>query len=389
VMCALWQERPTLVAKPAWDALRQATAEPDGDPTATMGFPVPAPGLRAYLPWERVVRADDDRIALNGGSWGPGRLTRDPALKTWRWEPEPGVRFIPADKEWLPGGPPAPRLRLRAEATIPLARPDLPAAHEAIQDLARQLASGDLARIAASLLAGTAQSTPIERWQPGTGSASSSRQGSLACTLSAAGAMPAHLIEVMWSVSHGPDSTTLTTAAELRIEGRNNRDDRRIPLEELLEFFTAAWHAAWELIPAAVLGDVTGLPLAGPPHVDLIASAATPADLLFRSASCANLSGSRVRALAAALLRERAGGLRRGRLMYFIDLTPFRAASRPPPLTELSATITAPLKISSQDQQQLTRRAIAYMITLVSLKPRQKLTTSDPQWNDAVSARFS
>lgn len=402
VICALWRERPTLVAKPAWDALRQACVKPDADPTATLGFPVPAPGLRWYLASDRVVRADDDRITLRGGRWGPGNLVRDPQARTWRWEPEPYVDHL-GTKEWLPCGPPAPQFRLRAEVSIRFARPGLTAAPEALDRAARQIASSNLAEIAAGPWPGPGQDAPAEPWGRGPDQASSPGRGSLTRTVFAANGRPAHVVEVKWAISRATDSTTFTAAAELRIERQSSGDDDlpgltaphtgkpepRMPLEDLLEFLTAAWHAAGGLIPGAVLGNVTELPLAGPPHVDMIVSAATPADLLFRRASCQNLSGSGISALTAALLREHLAGLRRGRLMYFIDLTPFRPASRPPPLTEMSARITAPLSISSEDRQELVRQALAYMITLVSFKPSQKLTTSEPQWNDARKAVFS
>lgn len=376
VMCALWGKRPILVAKPAWDALRQVAVGPAAEPTATLGFPVPESVFLRY-PWSerRVVRADDDRIMLRGGSWGPGLLLRDPHVRTWRWEPEPGVRFIPGEKRWLPAGPPAPRLRLRAEATVALARPDLVAAPQALQDVARQIASSDLAGEAAG---------PWSRRD----------QGSLACTVPAADAMPAHVIEVLWSVSHDRDSTTLTAAAELRVEDNASPDpgdtERRLSLEELVDYFAAAWHATAGLIPAAVLGNVTGLPLTGPPHVDLIMSAATPADLLFRRESHENLSGSGFKALTAVLLGGRLGALRRGNLSDFIDLSPFRAARRQPRSTEMSARITAPLGISSEDRHEMTRQALAYMITLASgLKRRQELVAADSPWDDIVTTVFS
>jgi len=398
VMCALWNKRPVLVAKPAWDALRQVATGPVDDPTAALGFPVPT--LIRYPESERVVRADADRIMLRGGSWGPGRLLRDPHDETWRWEPELNVDFVPA-KEWLSAGPPAPRLRLRAEATIPLARPDLTAASHTYQELARQMASSDLVQIAAGHWSAPESGLPAGQWER-TARPTSPGQGSLACAIPAAGAMPAQVAEVMWSVSHGADSTTLTAAAELRIEALRNGphdrpgaashpDDRqrRLPLEELLGLLLAAWHAAADLIPGAVLGNVTDLPLAGPPHVDLLVSAATPADLLFRRASCQNLSGSAVKALAAALLDERLSGLRRGRLMDFIDVSPFRAATSRPRLTEMSARITAPLRISSEDRPELVREALARMITYVNFSKRQKLTTSEQEWHDALRATFS
>jgi hypothetical protein len=76
--------------------------------------------------------------------------------------------------------------------------------------------------------------------------------------------------------------------------------ERRRSLDELVEYFVAGWHAVADLIPSTVLGNITGLPLAGPSHVDLIMSAATPADLIFRRAVNQNLSGGGIiRGLAA------------------------------------------------------------------------------------------
>ena len=389
VICAVPRGHPIAVAKPVWEALRQATGGTDGDAFAALGFPSRG----------QVVPPDANRVHLREGSWGPGLLLRDPEDDSWHWQPEPRFHFVPM-KKWPWAEPPPPQLRARVEATIPCTRSDLVITPQMHQELATMLPAGDLARFVTKLSSRAGGQLHAERWQDGQ-VAPSHDEGSCACVVGRTDGKPALVAEVMWSLKKSTDvitcktaSITLTAVVELRIEDirawrdavcgtsahRVDEGHLRLSLEDLLGVFAAAWYTANQ-VAKVIVGDTSAMPPAGPPLVDLLLSAATPLDLLLGARTVQEVNLSDRTTLISLLLSGRHGRrLKRGDLRDFVDFSPLGLTGRKSWPGEMSVRIASPLQLSSDNRQQLTREAVAFML------PFRFSETSDVEWSDAIRA---
>ncbi|WP_089102066.1 hypothetical protein [Streptomyces hyaluromycini] len=69
---------------------------------------------------QRVVDERARVIALDGGSWGAGRIRRAPREDVWCWEPTPTMSFEQTrGADYWTAGEDKPALRLRVVATFP------------------------------------------------------------------------------------------------------------------------------------------------------------------------------------------------------------------------------------------------------------------------------
>ena len=378
VVCALPYSEPTLVAKPVWEALRQAGARTPSGAMTQLGFPVGDKRERefGYRLRDRIVPADATRVELLKGSWGTGLLLRDDKRETWRWQPEESFGSVPISGEWPWMRLPPPQLRVRATAAIPCALSGLLITSQAHQELAAKLTESDLARALTALSARRGTELRAGHWQDCQVGHPLHQGRCFTCVIAAPDGRCALAAEVKLSLSDVTGCTTVTAIAEVRIQdlaawrdalnhagkshtGEFDGSRLRLSLGELADIFSAAWHSVAELLPAAILGDVDAVPPAGPPLVDLLLSATTPVDLLFERLSLMTLRDLR---RLARLLLGKGGKHRRGDLRGFVNFSPFVRNGSHPRLTEMSVRITGPLQLSTGERQQRTRQALSWML---------------------------
>ena len=375
IMCARWHGYPSAVAKPVWDELRRASPGPAGDEFSTMGFPDIDP----------IVPADAKHVKLRGGSWGQGLLLRDPDADTWRWQPEIRIGFVPPE-EWPEIKLPPPPLRVRVEVFIPWTPANLSITKQTHDELAKKLRHSELARIIRDLL-------PAEA---GVRTQEQQKDGGIIWTISGPLGMAALSAEVTFSIANNTESSALTAAAEIRIEdfkawrdarcgsynSLSEEDNLRLSLNDLLDFYSAAWHFFAVVIPTGIVGDIKMMKYAGQPRINILLSAARPMDLLFfRTRVDQKLQrGDNKKLISLMMKGKRIKRLEHGDLNDFIDFSPFKTQKRRSSVTELSARIVAPLSLDSEDRQRLVREATAYMIEGSVLK------TSDPEWSDTIAS---
>lgn len=106
----------------------------------------------------------------------------------------------------------------------------------------------------------------------------------------------------------------------------------RLSLDEVLAFLSAAWHTVAETTPELMVDDPGTVPFAWPPVAELRLSAEHRHD-------------------ETTNLRD---------LRDLVDFAPFGTSDRDH-LTEISVTITGPLRLSRDDRQARTRQGLAYM----------------------------
>lgn len=273
VLCARPGRRPVAVAGEIWQALReQGSGAPDGDALAALGLPV------GDADTTRVVGQDATEVALSGGHWGPGRLLRA-AGRGWRWEPDPVVstETSAVTRNWT-GGPNPPQLRARVLAVLPLAGADTAKiSPDRLDAVLPRLPFSALAAITTALSRGRVFAGS---WAPGRNGNASDRL-SYACEITAPDGQLALSAEVMMTLPPASRGFAVVTCAEVRVENfdawsrvlDDPAADLRWSVDDLVEFFVAAWDTATELLPQLIDGAEDGSPAsprwAGVPRVEL------------------------------------------------------------------------------------------------------------------------
>jgi hypothetical protein len=343
LLCALPGRRPIVVAESVWEALHTAgSGVPDGDVLSALGFPIID---QPDAPSAQVINEEVAVVALSGGGWGNGRLLRVDGDQLWSWEPVPGfsLDMTRAARNWT-GGATSPQLRVRAIATLPWAWAggrQISTARR--QKLADNLPISHLAGALTVLSQRRGADLRAARWNPGP-----NRNGLDAASYSTAimapdSARPALSGEVMIALPNST-SSAVVTCAELRVDdvaawadALRTADgpadlDLRLPLEELIEFFSVAWTTTTEVLPTLIDPDPYGGLWAAPPTVEL------------------RLSTEHQQGSAEPLPQ----------LSELVDFTSFgaRADDR---LTEMAVTITAPPRLVPAARRDLTCRALVHM----------------------------
>jgi len=340
VLCALPHRRPVAVAGEAWQALRAVGAGvPGGDSLGAVGFP--APDAQAA----RIIDAQATSVDLTGGRWGKGRLLRSPAETGWRWEPVIcfGMDMTRAAGFWTADRA-AQQLRLRAVATLPYADArELSITGPRRLDLEQALPISELAGIVTTLSLRRGADLRAAVWNRGP-NRNALDALSYSSVITAPDGRTALAAEVMMALPNAMNSSVVT-CAELRVEdlsawaealaasGAPHRTDLRLSLEEVAEFFAAAWQTATERLADVVTDNAPAMLWADPPTVEL------------------RLSAER---------RHDSTPQPQPMLDEYIDMSSFGDSDRGQ-LREMAVTITAPPCLNPSERRDRTREALVYM----------------------------
>ncbi len=340
VICALPYQRPVVVAGEVWQALRAAGAgAPDGNPLAAVGLPAPAPQAT------RVIDAQATGVDLTGGRWGKGKLLRDAGGEEWHWEPV--VRFdmnmTRAAGYWTADGA-AQQLRLRAVANLPWADAgELAIASQRRLDLEQAWPISELAGVVTALSRRRGADLRAAVWSRGP-----NRNALDAFSYSSVIAAPDGPVALSVEVMTALPSTmnfSVVTCAEMRVEdlsawaealaaaGARPRQDLRLSMEEVAEFFAVAWQTATEKLAAVVKDNASAMLWADPPTVELRLSAERRYDSTPHPQPM---------------------------LDDYIDMSSFGRSDRGQ-LREMAVTITAPQRLDPSDRRNQTLDAMVYM----------------------------
>ena len=280
VLCALPHQRPVAVAGEVWQALQAVGAGvPGGDALGAVGFPVPAPQAT------RRVNAQAVSIDLTGGRWEKGRLLRDADGSDWRWEPVVrfGMDMTRAAGYWTADRAPQ-QLRLRAVASLPWAdASELAVTSQRRLGLERALPISELAELVSTLSRHRGADLRAAGWNRGP-NRNALDAFSYSSVITAPDNRTAMAAEVMMALPSTMNSSVVT-CAELRIEdlttwtealaasGARPREDLRLSMEEVTEFFAVAWQTATEILATVVTDNEATMLWADPPTVELRLSA--------------------------------------------------------------------------------------------------------------------
>ncbi len=258
VLCAQPGHRPVAVADEIWQTLRdQGSGAPDGDALGALGFPSGDPAI------VRIVDQDATTVKLSGGRWGRGQLLPDPdpGGRGWWWEPDPtpSTMTSAATRSWT-GSQHPPQLRARVLAILPFADADTAMlTPELLDALLPQLPFSALAGFTTILSLRRGGELPASTWVPGANGNASDRL-SQASLITAPDGEPALSAEVMMTLPPASRGSAVITCAEVRIENfdawaRALHDpvtDLRWSVDDLVDFFVAAWDTATELLPRLI-----------------------------------------------------------------------------------------------------------------------------------------
>ncbi|MCS7478744.1 RNA-binding domain-containing protein [Umezawaea endophytica] len=253
-------QRPVLVAEEIWQALlEQGSGSPDGEPLGALGFPAEDPTKT------RPVDRNATVVALAGGRWGRGRLLRDTDQQGqhWRWEPDPVANTIMSawTRNWTPRT--VPLLRARVLAILPWADiSDMKITPDRLDMVCQQLPLSHLASFTTTLSLRRGRELPAAVWEAGPHD--TTKDGfSYSSEISAPDGRRALAAEVMMALPSAT-SSAVVTCAEVRIEnfdvwssalGVDPTSDLRWSVDDLFEFFLAAWETATELLPRLAAQD--------------------------------------------------------------------------------------------------------------------------------------
>lgn len=324
VLCALPDGPVVAVTELIWDALHVVgNGVAHEEPLAAVGLPVSDD--------PRALFVDDDatRVELRGGTWGAGRLWRPDMTQDWEWQPKPddfSRTMTPAARNWT-GGSPVPRLRIRAIASLHVARSiDWEITPERRRRFEDALPTSDLARVLTRLSRGL----PVPPWTPGPDGNYPDR-ASYSCPVTAPTGGLALEAAVMAAASSGPGHGVVT-CAELRLHDGTPPDDPPLTLPEVCDFLAAAWEMA-----TVGLLDLLSFPTSRPrwravPRVELRLTAE----------------------------REHPDRQRQPAVADLIDLVRFGPASHDQH-PEMAVTIAAVPYLPDNERRTLTRQALAYL----------------------------
>ncbi|WP_030396118.1 ATP-binding protein [Kitasatospora purpeofusca] len=334
VLCALPGRSVVAVAEPLWQhLLAGGSGAPGGQALAAVGFPAPPAGGTPT-----ALLEDAETVELVGGAWGPGQLTVTTDGEPI-WRPTPAISFdLPrAAGNWTADAP-APKLRVRALATLPWAAArELEVIPERRRTLLQALPFCPLAAAARTLSLRHGVDMPMGMWAPGPHRNAADAVSYSSTRHSEDG--PALTAAVMLALPNATDSAVVS-CAEVRLEGtaaqpaapeaRASRPYRILSLEEVEETLLAAWRTATEVLPSAVGDTNAPRPWSQPPTVLLQIATGSP------------------------------HGTAAPSLDRFVDLAPFGSSDRAP-LTEMSVTITADPQLTDGKRRLLLRRALVRM----------------------------
>ncbi|WP_053732466.1 hypothetical protein [Nocardia sp. NRRL S-836] len=279
VLCAQPRHQPVAVAEEIWQALcEQGSGAPDGDAVGALGFPA---GVAAVT---NVVDRDVPAVPLTGGRWGRGRLVRDPVSggRGWQWAPDPvaSTTTSAATRNWT-GSPTPPQLRARVLAILPFADADSARiTPDRMAAVLPSLAFSALAGFTTNLSRRRGGELPAGVWRPGANGNASDRL-SHTCKITGPDGELALSAEVMMTLPPTSRSSAVVTCAEVRVENfdawakalRDPVSDLLWSVDDLVEFFVAAWDTATELLPQLIdgveNGSSTRVRWGGVPQVEL------------------------------------------------------------------------------------------------------------------------
>jgi hypothetical protein len=280
VICAWPSSPPVAMPGSVWDVLRRT-----GDGIAALGLPDPDSFAD---PDKRLVAFDATEVELSGGTWGPGRLLRDSADGSWRWEPKPQVtRSITGIHAWY--GDAVGDLRLRAYATLPWrGQSQLTIDKAGRQRLVGALTDCELSKSVAALSAARGAGLAIGAWEMDDGGRNqTSSSARYAAVVTDADGRPAVTMNAMVNCPNTMQAV-VTTAAEVRVDlatwsevlaaAGARPHDLRVTLHEALGLFVGAWAAATTVLPLALVSDPTAQLLVGVPRVEFYLEAPSGPD---------------------------------------------------------------------------------------------------------------
>lgn len=335
VICARYEHNAVAVDAGAWDAIRAAGP----GQLAAVGYPAVTGSTPPF------ITADTDEVLLGGGTWGAGRLVRDPDGK-WRWEPQIAFSFETRERDrWTSRSEPMD-LRLRCAARLSWIPTDFAIDGAGHRRVLSALRDGPLTAVVAGFAARLGLDATGARWERTPDSEGYNDRRFLSYRLLVPGGTGRTALGV-WARFQLPDGRqpTVVSLLDLRVDfaavaaGPAGSDSAwvdpagRPGNADLDLFFATAWITVTAALPLAATPDLLSVPPAGPSTIELHIDS------------------------------EHAPGYGGERVLGLLDLLDLHGWGEPPsqPRPWMSAAVTAPLTLDPAQITDLVGRAMRYL----------------------------
>ncbi|MEV6266713.1 hypothetical protein AB0L64_06090 [Kribbella sp. NPDC051936] len=271
VICALRNRQPVIITGDLWNAISRVS---DGHTNGADGVGLPIGPKGPYIGPNMM------QIATAGGAWSDGTMVRGMANGDWRWIPNLAFdQHAAVDTEIAIGSVPRLDCRLRLVAHMPgvEAEPRLTAGGR--RRLAAAFAERAMVEPIAALAADRIDVPGELRWRQTNDlqGRNDSLGASYECVIYDSGELPAIRGRAQYLMPQlmAPGITSVVDL-ELDFDGcqpeagqPNTPVLKRLSLNEIVDFLTAAWHIAFDVLPLALDEDISLPNPGGRPRVSL------------------------------------------------------------------------------------------------------------------------
>jgi hypothetical protein len=335
-ICARQEHAAIAVDADVWDAICAAGAGLGR--LDAVGYPAATTRASPF------IGADADDVLLEGGRWGPGRMTRQPD-GSWYWAAQVGFSFNSRERDRWTSGSEKMDLRLRCAARIEWQTENL-AVDRSRRQLVANLSSGPLRQVVLQVAQHLGLEGEAARWERTPDEEGYNDRRFASYRLRVAGEGDRTALGV-WAWLQLPDGlqATVISMVDMRVDftalpnGPDQHRDtavdptRRLSMDQLVDVFTTGWATATKVLPTAITNDPLLLKATGPTTIELHLNSERP---------------------------PASGGERTLGLLDMVDLTPL---GEPPSQLrpQMSAAVTAPLRLDHDGIKKLVIETLAYM----------------------------
>ncbi|MFK4088788.1 hypothetical protein ACI2LF_32035 [Kribbella sp. NPDC020789] len=274
VICALRNRPPVIITGDLWNAISTVS---DGQISGADGVGLPIGAVDAKGTY---IGPNVEQAATAGGAWSDGTMIRAMPSGDWRWIPD--LAFDPSaasDTEIAIWSLPRLDLRLRLVAHMPGVKTEPRLTAGGRRRLAAAFAERAMVEPIAALAADRIDVPGDLRWRQTDDlqGRNDSWGASYECVINDAGELPAIRGRAQYQMPHLMNSS-ISSVVDLEIDFESCQPDpcqpntpvlRRLSLNEIVGFFTAAWHIAFDVLPLALDEDTRIPSRGGRPRVSL------------------------------------------------------------------------------------------------------------------------
>jgi hypothetical protein len=274
VVCALRNRPPVIITDDLWSAISTVS---DGQTSGADGVGLPIGQVDAK---RRYIGPNIGQVETAGGAWSEGTMIRAMPNGDWRWIPHLAFdQHAAGDTEIATWSSPRLDFRLRLVAHMPGVETEPRLTAGGRRRLAAAFAERAMVEPIAALAADRIDVPGDLRWRQTDDlhGRNDSFGASYECVINGAGELPAIRGRAHYQMPQLMNSS-ITSIVDLEVDFDGCQSEpcqpntpvlRRLSLNEIISFFTAAWRIAFEVLPLALYEDIRPPNTGGRPRVSL------------------------------------------------------------------------------------------------------------------------